>query len=77
MALLENVQQLEFDDLEFGTVLGRGTFGVVSKGRLKSSGQVVAIKKLFSLLNPREVSCWLGRLISFAMDYFSFSIYRC
>ena len=48
-----------FSDLEFGEKVGSGGFGTVFKGRWKSKGLEVAIKRLQTHIRKEEVSSYI------------------
>ena len=50
------VVKISFSDLEFGEKVGSGGFGTVFKGRWKSKGMDVAIKRLQNRIRKEEVS---------------------
>lgn len=49
------MKRLSIDDIEVGPMLGAGTVGAVYSGRLKSSGQAVAIKFLQLAMSQDEL----------------------
>ena len=49
------VTEIDFNDLELYGCLGEGGFGAVYKGKWKSKGMVVAVKRVTGNLEPREV----------------------
>ena len=48
--------KISYSDLEFGGKVGSGAFGTVFKGRWKSKGLDVAIKRLQNRIRKEEVS---------------------
>ena len=52
-----SLTDIEFSDLNITEMVGSGGFGTVYKGRWISKNKIVAIKKVMTLLEEREVSC--------------------
>jgi serine/threonine protein kinase len=50
------VVKISYSDLEFGETVGGGAFGTVYKGRWKSRGLEVAIKRATNVVKKEEVS---------------------